>query len=889
VPALLALALLLAMAGVAWAAFSGTTSNSGNTLSAASAFNGYRDQVMADSPRAYWRLGEAAGSGTATDETSNANNGTYTNGPTLAQTGALLEDSNKAVSFDGTNDFVNVPHSSSLNVGDTFTLEAWIKRGSTTADGAVIDKSGAYELNVTSNRVTLRVSGTADVAYSTRSISDTTRWHHLVATKSGGTVRLYLDGADVTGQVTNRTFVNSTNALAIGQSANFNGLIDEPAVYATALSEARVQAHYRVGRRYYGEVMADSPVGYWRLGEIAGRTPLAFDSKNTNHGTYSFSPTLGASGALMDSANTAVTFDGVDDYVQVPDANVLDTGDTFTLEAWVKRGTTGVASQTIFDKQSSAYVLRFMSDNKLYLRKSGTGDIVASTSAVTDTANWHHVTATKSGATVKLYVDGQDVTGTVSNQTISNNAQPLWVGKESGTSFNGTIDDAAVYPTALSLSRVQAHYEAGRPYHEEVERASPVSYWRMADGGETITHRGSQSAARTTAGTTLTINKPSGVVQNDVMIAAIEESGGTSGSITAPTGWNLIGTQIDGTFTKTYTYWKAAGASEGASYQWTSTLSGLHVGGIVALTNVDTTNPVDASASQANAASFSITCPSVTTTEPNDWLIAFPLANDGDTFTFPASMTERFDVRSGATTTDRSIAGGTEVLGAAGATGTRTITNDNPGGFAAPTSACLTVAIKPDGKIYDSRHANDGTYASSGVTQGASGALAVDDDPAVSLDGTNGQATVPDSNSLDVGDGPLTLEAWIKRSSTTTEDDIAGKGTNSFKFAIKTNKLTFSKQGVADIVQSTTNIADTNWHRVAATKNGPSVKLYMDGMDVTGTVTNQTLSNTTSQLVIGGSVGTGGSAFGGTIDEFAIYNSVLSADQIAQHYAEGVG
>jgi hypothetical protein len=84
----------------------------------------YKDEVLADAPAAYWRLGEA--SGTTAKEGIGGRHGTYTNGPTLAQTGAPTGDPDTAVRFDGVDDRVRVPYSSALNPS-AFTLEAWAK------------------------------------------------------------------------------------------------------------------------------------------------------------------------------------------------------------------------------------------------------------------------------------------------------------------------------------------------------------------------------------------------------------------------------------------------------------------------------------------------------------------------------------------------------------------------------------------------------------------------------------------------------------------------------------------------------------------------------------------------------------------------------------------
>jgi hypothetical protein len=61
----------------------------------------YEDTVLSDSPLAYWRVDESSGT-VAHDITGNGNDATYTGGVTLGSSGALLNDSDTAVTLDGT-------------------------------------------------------------------------------------------------------------------------------------------------------------------------------------------------------------------------------------------------------------------------------------------------------------------------------------------------------------------------------------------------------------------------------------------------------------------------------------------------------------------------------------------------------------------------------------------------------------------------------------------------------------------------------------------------------------------------------------------------------------------------------------------------------------------
>ena len=214
---------------------------------------------------------------------------------------------------------------------------------------------------------------------------------------------------------------------------------------------------------YRDAVLADGPVGYWRLGETAG---AALDTTgNAVGGSYLGGVTRGVPGALAGDSNLAARFDGTDDYVSVPDNNALDRGDVFTYELWVKRGSVQGVTQRLLHKGAGVASLGFGQNNKLVLVPGGTGatNIASSTIAITDQA-WHHVVATKSGAEVHVYVDGVDRTAAATNSTMTSNAVALNIGRASTSSAysSADIDEVAIYPTALTPARVLAHYQVGR-------------------------------------------------------------------------------------------------------------------------------------------------------------------------------------------------------------------------------------------------------------------------------------------------------------------------------------------------------------------------------------------------------------------------------------------
>jgi hypothetical protein len=80
-----------------------------------------------------------------------------------------------------------------------------------------------------------------------------------------------------------------------------------------------------------------------------------------------------------------------------------------------------------------------------------------------DDGAWHHVVAAfDRDAGITVHVDGVSRFTAATTIGSIDNTGPFLVGKSTGYGyFSGEIDEVAVYPTALSAARVQAHYSAG--------------------------------------------------------------------------------------------------------------------------------------------------------------------------------------------------------------------------------------------------------------------------------------------------------------------------------------------------------------------------------------------------------------------------------------------
>ena len=231
---------------------------------------------------------------------------------------------------------------------------------------------------------------------------------------------------------------------------------------------------------YKTAVLADTPVGYWRMDDPIPSTQMADSSGNANTGSYVNGPTLGASGGLAGDSDSAVSFNGTSQYATVPNSTSLNSPSTaITLEAVVKPGTISsqvpivLKSPSTFSNPYYQYGL-FLDTTKgvrlaIAINGNLTGAEFYNTGWVSN--QWNHIVGSYDGSTVRIWVNGTLVgTQAVTIGTINQYSTPVDIGayetkaKSAGNVFPGVIDEVAVYPTALSSTRIAVHkdmFQAG--------------------------------------------------------------------------------------------------------------------------------------------------------------------------------------------------------------------------------------------------------------------------------------------------------------------------------------------------------------------------------------------------------------------------------------------
>jgi hypothetical protein len=176
-------------------------------------------------------------------------------------------DSNAKMVFDGTNDYVNVPHNDDHSFSGDFTIESIIYPTSNTANCIIQKGSGndyfqeywlLQDMRGSNSYISLIMgkNGNSDANYiQTANISVLNTYHHIIATVNGNTATIYVNGEQkTTGTISNRT--QSSDDIRIGWRvdgfAATSGKIPLVKLYNRSLSPSEITNNYLKYKRQYG-------------------------------------------------------------------------------------------------------------------------------------------------------------------------------------------------------------------------------------------------------------------------------------------------------------------------------------------------------------------------------------------------------------------------------------------------------------------------------------------------------------------------------------------------------------------------------------------------------------------------------------------------------------
>jgi len=261
-----------------------------------------------------------------------------------------------------------------------------------------------------------------------------------------------------------------------------------------------------IASAYASNILALSPIAYWRLNETNPPPAAAVASNSSSLGAsltgYGFSGALsgqpGIVGTSYQFANTNLSVGYFGSHVDVPYTAALNPNGPFSVELWAKPA---LPTPDLFCPAASidlsqntgasreGWVFYQNSNSTWQFRIGGfSGYSATLTGGTVSTNSWQHLVGVYDGANASLYVNGALVAGPTTASGFSPNTTVAFrIGATTipNRTFNGLVDEVAFYNTALSASVIASHYNAATTnnsgYGTLVLASSPVGYWRLDD------------------------------------------------------------------------------------------------------------------------------------------------------------------------------------------------------------------------------------------------------------------------------------------------------------------------------------------------------------------------------------------------------------------------
>jgi hypothetical protein len=435
--------------------------------------------------------------------------------------------------FDGEGDYINIEESESLDIsGDQITISVWVKTERLDKRQVVVAKTGwgdnswlieIYPYGGGEARLTFYlIAGEPDLWSSSGGIwlkADT--WYHLVCVYTGEEKRIYMNAVMDGRESVSGNIKTNDQPVRIGgwgdpigrnETRYFNGVIDEVAIFARALSDVEIvrlyEGHGRVGGHEAGLV------GYWSFNSDKG-TAVVDGSRYHNDGelrdepesyfaVHGWAKKPGAEaqpepsyddgGPTLDEgvSGYAYYFDGKGDYINIEESESLDiSGDQITISAWIKPERID-RRQTIASKNWLVEINPIdCGDGRLNFfmvgEDTGEGNLCGGSAVSTDT--WQHVVCVYTGEERIIYLNGAIDANRVGHGNIRPNDEPVTIGDWSSPEgsrrcFQGSIDEVAIFNRALSRDEVvRLYHNSGRLRGNE---AGLVGYWNFDRDGEAV-------------------------------------------------------------------------------------------------------------------------------------------------------------------------------------------------------------------------------------------------------------------------------------------------------------------------------------------------------------------------------------------------------------------
>jgi len=211
---------------------------------------------------------------------------------------------------------------------------------------------------------------------------------------------------------------------------------------------------------YRFEVFSSGLVANWKMDDNAATTAVLDSSGSGNHGIAQRNTSVLSTPGKIDSA---LTFNGVSDYIDCGNANSLNITGSISISAWVRFNSlpdyqTIVAKRGAVTDTASNYAFRIgtlqnINQLEFYYHDGTVWHIYTTSNANLLTGQWYHVIVTYtfgSGAGIKFYLDNNLLSGSWTmgngNSPVQINTKPVTIGGlTSGERLNGAIDNLTIF------------------------------------------------------------------------------------------------------------------------------------------------------------------------------------------------------------------------------------------------------------------------------------------------------------------------------------------------------------------------------------------------------------------------------------------------------------
>jgi hypothetical protein len=311
-------------------------------------------------------------------------------------------------------------------------------------------------------------------------------WEYWVATISNGQLKLYKNGVLDTTQPFTLVPNNQNCPLLFGKntladiSEQFLGKLDDIGIWNRALTQQEITNLYNASLPQTACLPANVPtsglMGYWPFCGNAND-----ESGNANNGTVN-GATLTTD--RFGNANSAYSFDGVDDLISIPDSNTLSITNNITMSAWVYVNSDNQNYHSILSKRLNgnwSYNLSLSyyfgpggsptEVNKVFSGRRNNFGAQTEYKFSNDPivfGQWFQITVKIENNVITFYKNGIDMgVNLYGNQftiPMINQAIGLTIGSngDGGEWFNGKIDDIGIWNRALTPQEITNLYNANQ-------------------------------------------------------------------------------------------------------------------------------------------------------------------------------------------------------------------------------------------------------------------------------------------------------------------------------------------------------------------------------------------------------------------------------------------